>query len=64
MHIVKCSTKRRENAKYKKLILEADKGEKVKGNIEKQMKAWYNKDKKNIRVAISVCWERGVLMFL
>ena len=48
----------------KKLIPGADKGEKVKENIEKQMKAWYNKDKKNIRVAISVCWEMGVLMFL
>ena len=64
MHIVKCSTKRRENAKYKKLILGADKGEKVKGNIEKQMKVWYNKDKTNIRAMISVCWEMGVLMFL
>ena len=48
----------------KKLIPGADKGEKVKENIEKQMKAWYNKDKTNIRAAISVCWEMGVLMFL
>ena len=42
---------------YEKVDCGADKGEKVKENIEKQMKAWYNKDKTNIRAAINVCWE-------